>query len=264
MGKKLNNAPVYYTVAQVQFNPVLNLDAYVPAIQAKMRERHFPDFKQDVVQRLVLPFGTVEPGQLAAPTVTPQSRYQFGDISGSARFVLETNALSFQTADYETFEAFSETLLAGLGVVHDALHLDFIERIGLRYLDAVQPSGETESLRDFLVQEVLGLSLRADVQLQHSVSETVVATPAGQLVSRVLIRHGQVGLPLELTALAPKIDPRFTQRVGLHAIIDTDASTTQREAFDLTNIGTQLTGLHDEIDKCFKAIVTKHALAAWT
>ncbi|MCL4629242.1 MULTISPECIES: TIGR04255 family protein [Burkholderiaceae] len=263
MGKKLNNAPVYYTVAQVQFNPVLDLDAYIPAIQAKMREKHFPDFKQDVVQRLVLPFGTVEPGQLAAPTVTPQSRYQFGDITGSARFVLETNALSFQTTGYETFEAFSGTLLAGLSVVHDALRLDFIERIGLRYLDAVQPSGERESLRDFLVPEVLGLSMREGVQHQHSVSETIVATPAGQLVSRVLIRHGQVGLPLELTALAPKIDPRFTQWAGLHAIIDTDASTTQREAFDLGNVEAQLKALHDEIDKCFKAIVTKHALAAW-
>lgn len=263
MGKKLNNAPVYYTVAQVQFNPVLDLDAYIPAIQAKMREKHFPDFKQDVVQRLVLPFGTVEPGQLAAPTVTPQSRYQFGDITGSARFVLETNALSFQTTGYETFEAFSGTLLAGLSVVHDALRLDFIERIGLRYLDAVQPSGERESLRDFLVPEVLGLSMREGVQHQHSVSETIVATPAGQLVSRVLIRHGQVGLPLELTALAPKIDLRFTQWAGLHAIIDTDASTTQREAFDLGNVEAQLKALHDEIDKCFKAIVTKHALAAW-
>jgi uncharacterized protein (TIGR04255 family) len=263
VGKKLNNAPVYYTVAQVQFNPILDLDAYIPAIQAKMREKHFPDFKQDVVQRLVLPFGTVEPGQLAAPTVTPQSRYQFGDIPGSARFVLETNALSFQTTGYETFEAFSETLLAGLSVVHDALRLDFIERIGLRYLDAVQPSGERESLRDFLVPEVLGLSMREGVQHQHSVSETVVATPAGQLVSRVLIRHGQVGLPLELTALAPKIDPRFTQWAGQHAIIDTDASTTQREAFDLSNVEAQLTALHDEIDKCFKAIVTKHALVVW-
>lgn len=111
MGNKLNNAPVYYTLAQVQFNPVLSLDAYIPAIQAKMRERHFPDFRQDVVQRLVLPFGTVEPGQLAAPTIAPQSRYQFGDIPGSARFVLETNALAFQTTGYETFEAFSETLL---------------------------------------------------------------------------------------------------------------------------------------------------------
>lgn len=263
MGIKLNNAPVYYTVAQVQFNPILNLDGYIPAIQAKMREAHFPDFKQEVFQRLVLPFGGMESGQVAAPTVTPQSRYLFGNIEGSSLFLLETNTLSFQSTSYDTFETFSETLLKGLGILHDALHLDFVERIGLRYLDAVQPSKEGESLRDFLVTEVLGLALRGEGQFQHSVSETTVATPAGQLVSRVIIRHGHIGLPMELSGLAPSIDPRFTQRESLHAIIDTDASITHREVFELAQVGVRLTALHEEIDKSFKATVTDHALASW-
>ena len=34
MGKKLTNAPVFYTVAQVQFNPVLDLDGYIAPIQS--------------------------------------------------------------------------------------------------------------------------------------------------------------------------------------------------------------------------------------
>ena len=165
MGKKLTNAPVYYTVAQVQFNPVLDLDGYIPAIQAKMREAHFPDFKKEVVQRLVLPFGGAEQGQMVAPTVTPQSRYLFGDIDGRSLFLLETNALSFQTTSYDTFETFSETFLKGLGILHDALRLDFVERIGLRYLDAVHPSNDGETLREFLVPEVLGLTLRGEGQI---------------------------------------------------------------------------------------------------
>lgn len=74
MGTKLSNAPVYYTVAQVQFNPVLDLDGYIPAIQSKMREAHFPDYKKEIVQRLVLPFGNAEQGQMAAPTVTPDRK----------------------------------------------------------------------------------------------------------------------------------------------------------------------------------------------
>jgi uncharacterized protein (TIGR04255 family) len=263
MGKKLRNAPVYYTVAQVQFNPILNLDSYVAGIQTMMRKKHFPDFRQEVVQRLVLPFAGTDPSQAVAPTVTPQSRYRFGDISDSTRFVLEANALSFQTTRYETFETFSDELLSGLGIVHEALQLDFIERIGLRYLDAVQPSEGKETLRDFLVPEVLGLSQREDIQLQHSVSETVAVTPAGQLVSRVLVRHGPIGLPVELAALAPQIDPRFTLAAGQHAIIDTDASVAQREVFDLAKVGSRLTALHDEIVRCFEAIVTPHALDVW-
>jgi uncharacterized protein (TIGR04255 family) len=263
MGKKLTNAPVYYTVAQVQFNPVLDLDGYISAIQSKMREAHFPDYKKVVVQQLVLPLGGAEQGQMAAPSMTPQSRHLFGDIGGRSMFLLDTNALSFQTTSYDTFETFSATLLKGLGIMHGALRLAFVERIGLRYLDAVQPSKDGESLRKFLVPEVLGLALRGEGQLQHSVSETVVSTAAGQLVSRVLIRHGHVGLPMELTGLAPTIDPRFTQRESLHAIVDTDASVSHREVFEMSKMGARLTALHDEIDKSFKATVTKHALDSW-
>lgn len=261
--EKLTNAPVYYTVAQVQFNPVLDLDGYIPAIQSKMREAHFPDYKKEVVQRLVLPFGGAEQGQMTAPTVTPQSRYQFGDMDGRSLFLLETNALSFQTTSYDTFKIFSGALLKGLGVLHDALRLDFVERIGLRYLDAVHPSKDGETLREYLVPEVLGLALRGEGQLQQSVSETVVSTTAGQLVSRVLIRNGQVGLPMELGGLAPIIDPRFTQRVSLHAIVDTDASFGHREVFELSKVEARLTALHDEIVKSFKATVTDHARASW-
>jgi len=263
MGTKLNNAPVYYTVAQVQFNPVLDLDGYVPAIQSKMREAHFPDYKKEVFQRLVLPFGSAEQGQMAAPTVTPQARYLFGDIDERSLFLLEANTLSFQTTRYDTFETFSSTLLKGLSVLHEALRLDFVERVGLRYLDAVQPSKDGETLRDFLVPEVLGHSLRGQGQLQHSVSETSVLTVSGQLVSRVLIRDDLVGLPMELGALTPTIDSRFTQRKSLHAIVDTDASVAHREAFELPKIEARLTALHDDIVKSFNNTVTDHARASW-
>ena len=263
MGQKLTNAPVYYTVAQIQFNPILDLDGYISAIQSKMREAHFPDFRKEVFQRILLPYGGVEQGQMAAPTVLPQSRYLFGDVAGRTLFLLETNTLSLQTTAYDTFGTFSATFLKGLTILHDALRLDFVERIGLRYLDAIQPEKESESLRDFLVPEVLGLALREDVQLQHSVSETSVTTVAGQLVSRVLIRHGHIGLPLELSATAPIIDPRYTQREGLHAIVDTDASVSQREVFVLDKVATHLTALHGEIKKSFQETVTDHARAAW-
>ena len=263
MGKMLTNAPVYYTVAQVQFNPVLDLDGYIPAIQSKMREAHFPDYKKEIVQRFVLPFGGAEQGQMAAPTVTPHSRYLFGDIDGRSLFLLDTNALSFQTTRYDTFETFSKVLLKGLGILHDALRLDFFERVGLRYLDAVQPSKDGETLREFLVPEVLGLALRGEGQLQQSVSETITSTTAGQLVSRVLIRHGHVGLPMDLGGLAPVIDPRFTQRESLHAIVDTDASIGRREVFELPKVGARMSALHDEIVKSFNATITDHARASW-
>lgn len=263
MGKKLTNAPVYYTVAQIQFNHVLDLDSYVPVIQSKLREAHFPDFKKEVFQRLDFPVLGTQQGQMVPPTLTAQSRYLFGDIAGRTAFLLETNALTLQTTAYDTFETFSKMLLTGLGIVHSALRLDFVERIGLRYLDAVHPFKDGETLRDFLVAEVLGLALHGQGQLQQSISETTTATPAGQLISRVIIRNGQIGLPMELSGVALTIDPRFTQREGLHAIVDTDASIAHRDAFELSKVESCLTALHDEIVTSFNETVTDHAQASW-
>jgi uncharacterized protein (TIGR04255 family) len=264
MVKKLNAAPVYYTVAQVQFNHILNLDSYIPSIQAKMRERHFPDFRHEQVQSVILPFiGSPETNQISAPSFASRTRYIFGDIEDSSRFVLETNSVSFQTTNYDTFDSFIDTLIAGLGILHEALSLEFVDRLGVRYLDAVQPTEGVESLGKFLVPEVLGLSQRDPESHQQSVSESIIGTSAGQLVSRVLVRRGQIGLPLELTQLAPKIAPRFMKHSGLHAILDMDASFTQREVFDLTKVKGRLTALHDEIEACFEFVVTEHALATW-
>jgi uncharacterized protein (TIGR04255 family) len=88
-------------------------------------------------------------------------------------------------------------------------------------------------------------------------------TSAGQLVSRVLIRNGRVGLPLELAGAAPVINPRFTQRESIHAILDTDASYARREVFDLGKVEACLSALHREISKSFKATITEYAEASW-
>lgn len=265
MGTKLNNAPVFYTVAQVQFNPILNLDSYVPAIQAKMREIHFPDFRQEGFQRIVISASGNDKGQAPQPMFLSDTRYQFGDMAGTSLFVLENNSFSFQTTSYDTFDRFLETCLSGLEIVHKAITLDFMERVGLRYLDAVQPSQEAgETLLTYLIPEVLGLALKNDGELQHSVSETLVNTSMGQLVSRVFIRHGNLGLPPELASLAPTINPRFMKGEMLHATLDTDAYTMNtREPFILSNIQKHLVSLHGEIEKAFKGTVTDQALAAW-
>ncbi len=260
MGKKMRNAPVYFTVAQVRFNPILDLEAYLPAIQGKLRIAHFPDFKRETLQRLVLPFSAAD-GQVPAPSFQPQARCIFGNIEGTSSLVLEHSSLALQTTTYDTFEAFSESFLLGLSIVHDILSLDFSERLGLRYLNAVLPK-EGESLADYLVPEVLGLSQRL-TGMTHSFSETVVSSAIGQTTSRVVIQDGALGLPQELMPLAPKLASRFIQHSGLHAIIDTDAYQQQRQALNLDDLGNALVAQHDAILEAFKATVTNDALKAW-
>ncbi|MGL6410887.1 TIGR04255 family protein [Aeromonas veronii] len=262
MGIKLNNAPVYYTLAQVQFNPILGLDAFIPSIQTEMRKAGFPDFRNEIQQQVMVPFGGMVNGQMVNPSMSQQSRYMFGDIDATTHFIVDNNSLILQSTNYDTFDIFSVLFLKGLSILHNALHIDFVERIGLRYLDAVQPkAGET--LKDYLVPEVLGLSMRGEGTLQQSFSETGSLTTAGQLISRVIIREGQIGLPIELNALAPAIASRFTDTIGLHAIVDTDCFVVQREPFHLDKIKSRLINLHAEISKSFNATVTDFALKAW-
>jgi uncharacterized protein (TIGR04255 family) len=263
MGKKMKNAPVYFTVAQVRFNPVLNMEGYLPTIQERMRAAHFPDFKRETIQRLILPFASPsDVSQPPIPSFAPQARCIFGNIEATTEFVLETNAIALQTTAYDTSDTFFQMLLDGLGIIHDALRLDFTERVGLRYFDAVLPKSN-ESLSDYLTLEVLGLSHKIGDKLLHSYSETVTMNTSGQLVSRVIIQDGRVGLPPEVMALAPRINSRFTEPEGRHAILDTDAFYEQREAFSLEKIGSKLVALHAEIRRSFKATATPFAITAW-
>lgn len=263
MGKRMSNTPVYFTVVQVRFNPVLNMEGYLATIQEKMREVRFPDFKRAVIQQLIVPFASSgDAGQVPTPSFVPQARCVFGNIEGTSEFVLENNALALQTTAYDTFEVFSNMLLNGLGIVHDVVRLDFTERIGLRYLDAVLPK-TGESLNDYLTPEVLGLSNKLMGNMLHSVSETFTMNTIGQLISRVIIRDGRIGLPPELVSLAPPIDKRFTQQEGRHSIIDTDAFVENREAFSLDKLESTLQSLHEEILRSFRATVMPYALKAW-
>ena len=261
MGAKLSKAPVYYVVAQAQFNPILDLDSFLPGIQAQMREANFPDFRQEVAQRLVFPMGVPDAAQQPAPALSRQTRYFFGDVDGRTSFLLDTSSLSLQTTAYDTFETFARMFLACLEILHKSLRLAYVERIGLRYLDAIYPLETEGRLNAYLVPEVLGLSHKLDGQLAHSVSETVRLMTAGQLVSRVIIREGRVGFPEELAVLP--LDPRFAQWEKLHAIVDSDAFHSQREAFNVAAVEARLVSLHDLIEHSFKTTVTDHARAAW-
>jgi uncharacterized protein (TIGR04255 family) len=262
MATKMKNAPVYLTVAQVRFNTVLNMEGYLSTIQERMRSTRFPDFKRESIHQLILPFTSAPTeNQLPAPSFIPQARCRFGNIEGTTEFILENNAIALQTTAYDTHETFFKILLDGLTIVHEAMRLDFTERIGLRYFDAVLPKSG-EKLSDYLTPEVLGLSTKLTDQLVHSYSETVTNT-SGKLVSRIIIQHGRVGLPPDVAPYAPKLNERFIGPEGIHATLDTDAFYDQREAFDLEKVGSKLIELHSEIRKSFTATITPFAHKAW-
>jgi uncharacterized protein (TIGR04255 family) len=269
MGTKMTNAPIYFVLAQVRFNPILTLDQYVPAIQDSLRKTGFPDFNKGFVSAFNFNVGAA--GESAHPVfMTPQPRYIFMDEARKTGFTLDANGLSFQTTHYETFDPFLSAFLHGLAIVHKHAELSFSERLGVRYLDAVVPS-QGEDVATYLASSVLGLMASlAPRELVHSVSETRTQLEKSTLVSRATIfkkpdsdKDTRVAFPPDLQPEQLRIADKFSDIKGTYAVIDTDSWWEDRESFDLQAIEKRYQYLHKEIRRSFDLMITPHAVKTW-
>lgn len=262
----MKNAPVYYVIAQVRHNPVLSLGTYAPEIQERMRKAGYPDYRPGktlVFNLMMQPTdGITQPQMPATETV---ERHAFLSMDGNRGFIVEQGSFSFHTTEYEVFKAFSKDFFDGLEIIHQCLGLDFSERVGIRYLDAVVPADGESELQDYLAPGVLGLAgrLPSDAPISMSLSETHIQMPDANLMSRTLIQNGPLGFPMDLAGQGLRVPERFQKVNGLHAIIDTDASQEGRQAFDLERLRERLDTLHTRIRMAFDASVTQHALSMW-
>ena len=146
MGTKMRAAPVYFTIAQVRFNPILSLNTYAPQIQERLRKEGFPDAQKGFLATINLNVNVAPSSEGSSPQIpmAQSALYLFGNMERTSGFILDQGALSFQTTEYDVFETLLTDFLKGLQAVNDAVSLSYIDRIGLRYLDAVFPkSGET-------------------------------------------------------------------------------------------------------------------------
>ncbi|MBZ5686037.1 MAG: TIGR04255 family protein [Acidobacteriia bacterium] len=264
MGKMMKSAPVFFTVAQVRFNPILSLASYIPAIQEHFRRNGFPDFKKVVMMTFNLsPLVQEQRNEAQAPAPVPIERYVFSNLDNTMNFILEQSSIAFQATEYQTFEVFGGHLLQGLELLNKTVVLSFIERIGVRYLDAVMPR-ENETLEQYLIPEVMGLHGKLKGQAQYSFSETQTEGPDGFVVSRTVIQRGQIGFPPDLIQMMSlKMQQKFQQFTGAHAIIDTDAFLMGRIAFDLAEAERKLHTLHEKTHESFRETVTEYAISVW-
>lgn len=259
MSTPLQNPPVYFTLAQVNFNPLLKLQEFLPAIQEQMRKAGFPDFgnQTSIVLQLSGDANTL-------PTPIPRERFTFGSVDRRHAFVLDQQTLTLQSTRYGHFEAFSKRFIQGLAVVHEAVQLSFTERIGLRYLDRVAPL-TTDRLEDYLQPEVLGLSARLKGTTLQSYSETLSRVDNILLRSRVVIQEGGLSFPPDLSPGAMMFDQHHVVTFsGRHAILDNDGAIEDRFEFDLDVVAKQLDDIHVVIGDSFRASATDHAFKVWS
>jgi|ERR1700722_6440803 len=260
--QKMRRAPVYLTLAQARFNPILALDAYVPKIQDQLRRHGFPDTQKMMVTTFNMNIAQPNDAGPQPLPISQTARHTFSTMDKTAGFILDQGSLSFQTMEYDMFESFSEIFLKGLKTVHEAVSLSYTDRIGLRYLDAVYP-GKGKNLSEYLNDAVLGLYGKIDGTLVHAFSETRIKNGDINVTARIIVQDGRVGFPPDLQPAGLELADRFKELVGLHAILDTDGSHEHRAAFDLDNVGNCLSAVHNAVTSSFKASVTQHAIESW-
>lgn len=259
MGEKMRNAPVFFTVAQIRFNPILDMHVHIEALQAGFRRLGFSGFSVDNVASVQVDISKVPPRVIPSN----QQRWRFTNSRRTAEIVLFSNSIAYQTTSYETSEEFRARLLGAAQILHDDVHLDYVEQIGFRTLDAVVPT-EDHPLEVLLKPELLGFYLDSDGELKQSILEgTSVVAPKGFLVRRVVIIRGPLGLPLDLMPLPLQIDSRFTSVNNWHAVLDMDYAEQQQFDFNIDAIGARLATVKAGASKAFYGVVTDKALEMW-
>lgn len=260
MTVKMKNAPVYYALARAQFNPIIAMEKYVGDIQDELRHKGYTLFERHENTQLQL--GQTE------PQVNRTVSWLINKEDKTAGFILNTLSLTFHTTHYVTKQEFIPELLDGLNIVNKIVELDHINRLGLRYLDAVLPS-DSENVNQYLIDQLHGMNFNSK-QLDYSYHESVFQTECqpliatGKLIARIIQLTSILGYPPGLSphGLVPMVRFALKQPCS-HAIIDTDHFVEGKIPLEFKKISQQLFSLHDALKKAFEAITTDHAKNVW-
>jgi len=258
MGHKMSKPPIFYTIGQIKFNPILNMAKFVTDLQESLRSR-FPDYRQETIANIQLrATSDDEPQQ-----VTHINRWHFIDLHKTSGFILQREALAFHTTAYETSEDFLKNVLDGISLVNKFASLTFIESVAIRTLDAVVPAPGL-NVRDYLNPAVRGLSEGLNGQLKHSVTETLwEIVPDGVLISRVAIVKGSLATPMDLVGLNLELRADLKNINLEHALLDNDRQDKRRFAFDPEEILKRLVTVKKDVTEAFQKTVTPVALEQW-
>lgn len=265
MNARMTNAPVYYALLQAQFNPIAAMERYASDIQDLLRRDGYTLFEEQETPQLEFAFESSEAPPV--PKVTTLKVWRMTAPDRSSGFVLTPASIAFHTTHYQTRREFLPAGLKGLEVVHKIVGLEHVSRLGLRYLDAVQPR-DGETVDQYLAAGVCGVQFGAIERSASSeqVFETQpgVLAERGVLVARVHRVTANLGFPPDVAPHGLTIMDKFTGVApAAHAVIDTDHFVQGAFPLDLDVLGQQIGALHGDIRRAFEAIVTPHALTVW-
>jgi uncharacterized protein (TIGR04255 family) len=258
----LSKQPLILVLCQVRFSPVRKMADYLPSIQEEFRRHGFPIERAGKIQQL-----TITPAGVHA---TEQERWDYRTRDETWSVTILQDSVVLQTTAYERFEGFAERLERAVKTVLDKTEQDkfgVIQRIGLRYVDLVQPR-TGEDYRTYLRPGFHGVADEVFRPRSHrlhveSVGRTAVGDDEGTMIVRVVQNDQGSDLPPDLVGGAPKHDSRA--RAGeLVTLVDMDHFIEGKFEPDAGWVVARAYEMHDHLIETFhNHVVTDKAIEVW-
>lgn len=264
---RLSKQPLVLVLGQVRFSSIRQMDRYIPEIQEEFRRKGFPIERAGKVQQF-----TFVPGGGVPVQVNEQQRWEYRNKDETWSILVMQDSIVLQTTDYERFEDFADKFLHAIRTVlakteHDQLGV--VQRVGLRYIDVVQPrEGEDEDFRFYLqpgLHGVLDEVFESGTHRLHveSTGRTSVENISGTMIVRIIQNDQGFSLPPDLSNAAPKHVSQ-AKAGELTTLIDMDHYIEGNFNPDADWIVARAFEMHDHLVETFhKHVVTETAVEVW-
>ncbi len=253
----LSNSPLVLVLCQVRISTVLNISSYIPGIQDILRKNGFPIFVGGEIVEFSVQAQSDDPVQQRK-----QAHWEFRTSKEDWSIIVGKSAIVVQTTAYSNFENFLENLSVALDAVGTTVGDLLVERVGLRYVDAILPS-EGKSWRDYVAGGFHGHENEI-VTGENSVlfMQSVVETGLNQrMIVRLAQNRDGALLPPDLS-LTPRLRAEVKEK-ELITLLDIDHYREYRKPLSVDDVTETSWELHDALDTIFREIVTDDALEEW-
>lgn len=230
---------------------------YIPKIQDRLRRDGYPVNASATVHELQL-----GPAGAAA---RERMRWEFMSKDKRSSVVVNEGFVVLQTTAYSDFETFFDALKLVVSTVDTAVGGLLIQRLGLRYVDAIVPN-EGETWRDYVKPCLHGFTspiFKEEGALR--LHQTLAETPIGTILVRLHQNRDGAVLPPDLGTGALKAPPTKVGPTATITLLDIDhfrvCDSLEFKEEELEDVAWQLkTGAFAVFAD---HVVTEHALKVW-
>jgi uncharacterized protein (TIGR04255 family) len=231
---------------------------FIPHIHDLLRKEGFPEDVSATVQQVV-----ITPGN--QPEIKELKQDEFRSKDNQWSLVIGEDMLVLITTAYDRFGGFAERLKRCLEVINNIaeIHYGSIQRIGLRYVDVINPQ-EGETFRSYLQHSLHGPQSKVFSQNNQWLHlESVGRTEIGTMVVRITQNDQGIVLPPDI------IHKPMNHKMKIDAghvitLVDMDHFVEEVLDYDLESIMNTVDSLHQAINAAwFNDLVTEQALTNW-